>query len=67
MTPRDAQYNEPKWTIYARRQVTDGLSITAQAASDHLRHFNRSATPAAQPATSKSNEWYYIVRLEFGI
>jgi hypothetical protein len=63
----DARYNDWKWSVYASRRITEGVSFYAQAASDNLRHFNRSATPAAQPATSKSNQWYYVFRLEFGI
>lgn len=64
---KSARFNDPKWTVYAKRKVLEGVSVHAQAASDHLRHFNRAATPGAQPATTKSNEWYYIFRLEFGI
>jgi hypothetical protein len=56
-----------KWTVYARRHLSQGLSLYAQAASDHLRHFNFTATPAALPATNKPSDWYYILRLEFGI
>jgi len=56
-----------KWTAYARKQVSRGVSIYAQAANDHLRHFNFTATPAAIPATSRPSDWYYVLRLEFGI
>jgi hypothetical protein len=65
--PSDARYNDIKWTVYARRSITEGVSIYAQAASDHLRHFNRAAVPGAEPATPDSNDWYYVLRLEFGI
>jgi hypothetical protein len=65
--PDDAKYDDWKWTVYARRRVIDGINIYAQAASDHLRHFNRSAAPGAEPATPKASDWYYVFRLEFGI
>ena len=56
-----------KWTVYARREITKGVSIYAQAANDHLRHFDFTATPSALPATSRPSDWYYVLRLEFGI
>ncbi len=61
---QDAEW---KWTVYGRRKLSQGLSIYAQAASDHLRHFNFTATPAALPATAKPSDWYYVFRLELGI
>jgi hypothetical protein len=63
----EAKFNDWKWSVYASRKILEGVTVHAQAASDHLRHFNRSATPGAQSATSKSNQWYYILRLDFGI
>jgi hypothetical protein len=56
-----------KWAIYARRTITKSVSITAQAANDYLRHFNFTATPSAIPATSLPSDWYYVLRVEFGI
>jgi hypothetical protein len=63
----DKKYDDWKWTVYASRQIINGVSITAQAASDHLRHFDPSAVPAARSATPSAKEWYYVVRLEFGL
>ncbi len=56
-----------KWSVYARRTISKGVSVYGQAASDHLRHFNFTATPAALPASSRPGQWYYVLRLEFGI
>lgn len=56
-----------KWTIYAKRSIITGLDIYAQAASDHLRHFNFAAAPGAEPATPRPGDWYYVLRLQFGI
>ncbi len=56
-----------KWSVHARRSLSKGVSLYAQAASDHLRHFNFTATPAALPASSRPGQWYYVLRLEFGI
>ena len=56
-----------KWTAYFRRQVSAGVSLYGQAASDHLRHFDFTATPGAVPTTRSASDWYYVLRLEFGI
>jgi hypothetical protein len=57
-----------KWSIYAHRKIMEGISITAQAASDHLRHLDIVyAKPSGVPATTRPSEWYFVFRLEFGI
>lgn len=64
----DAKKDDFKWSIYARRKITGAITLTAQAASDHFRPFEIVyARPANEPITSKAAEWYYVVRLEFGI
>jgi hypothetical protein len=65
--PDDRQFDEWKWTVYARRKIIDGVTLNAQAASDHLRHVNYSGIPAGQTATPTASDWYYVVRVEFGI
>jgi hypothetical protein len=63
-----ASQNAWHWSVYAKRKLTEGLSLTAQVASDNLRHFDIVfATPSPLPATLKTKDWYYVVRLEFGI
>lgn len=59
-----------KWTLYGAKQITKGIRLYGQAASDHLRtfNFNFGPFPAYAPVTNKNGkEWYYLVRLEFGI
>jgi hypothetical protein len=64
----EAKKDNWKWSIYAHRKIMEGISITAQAASDHLRHLDIVyAKPSGVPATTKPSEWYYVFRLEFGI
>jgi hypothetical protein len=58
---------EWKWTVYTRRRMMDGVSLYAQAASDHMRHFDFTAKPSPTSATQDASDWYYVVRLEFGI
>jgi hypothetical protein len=57
------------WSVYARRQITKGMTVHAQVASDHLRHFGLQIAPIPgyAPATERTKDWYYILRLEFGI
>ncbi len=57
-----------KWTLYARKQVVQGLSIYAQAASDHMRPIDLDLKPFWVPITNRNGkDWYYLIRLEFGI
>lgn len=56
------------WSIYAKRRIFESVSLTAQVASDHLRHFDIVfATPSSTPATQRTKDWYYVLRVEFGI
>ena len=56
-----------KWSVYARRQITEGVTLHAQAASDHLRHFGPEVKPTESPVTRTPSQWYYVLRLDFGI
>ncbi len=65
---KEAKKNDWKWSVYASRKIMEGISLTAQIASDHLRHLDIVyAKPSGEPATTKPSEWYYVLRLEFGI
>lgn len=57
------------WSIHARRKISKGMTIHAQVASDHLRHFGFQIAPIPgyAPATERNKDWYYVLRLEFGI
>ncbi len=57
------------WSVYARRQITKGMTVHAQVASDHTRHYGLQIAPIPgyAPATERTKDWYYILRLEFGI
>ena len=57
-----------KWTAYGRRQLTEGITLHAQAANDHLRSYGTIfANPAHRPTTERNSDWYYVIRMEFGI
>jgi hypothetical protein len=56
-----------KWSVYGTRQITPGVSLTAQVASDHLRPFSSVANPPSVPFTRTPKDWYYVIRVSFGI
>jgi hypothetical protein len=57
-----------KWSVNAKRRLTEGVNLYAQVASDNARHFGVVlATPYDLPATQSPSQWYYVLRLEFGL
>jgi hypothetical protein len=56
-----------KWSVYASRLITQGVTLTAQVASDHLRPPSNVANPPSSPYTLTPSDWYYVMRLSFGI
>jgi hypothetical protein len=59
-----------KWTVYGKKRITKGIDIYAQAASDHIRTFHvlEGLLPTMVPITNRNGkDWYYLVRLQFGI
>jgi len=56
------------WAVYAKRQVIKGVSIYAQVACDHLRIPIYDGSFTNQEVTDgNGSNWYYLMRLEFGI
>ncbi|MEO6097454.1 MAG: hypothetical protein ABIW76_18105 [Fibrobacteria bacterium] len=57
-----------KWSVYAKKEVYKGLRLYAQVASDHMRPTDVNQNPFSVPVTNgNGKEWYYLLRLEFGI
>jgi hypothetical protein len=57
-----------KWSIFMKKQFLPGFAIYAQAASDHLRLIRYADnTFSREVTTRKPSQWYYVVRLDFGI
>jgi hypothetical protein len=59
--------NDWKWTVYARKSLFRGLKLYAQFASDHARLQDFQAVKTFQPVLNSPKEWYYLLRVEFGI
>jgi hypothetical protein len=55
-----------KWSILANRKLAEGLNIRAQVASDHMRHPDFWGVMSDEPATRTKDQWYYVLRLDFG-
>lgn len=66
----DSRRDNWKWTVFAKKEIVKGIEIYGQAASDHIRTINAEAgpMPAMSPITNRNGkDWYYIMRLQFGI
>ena len=60
-----------KWSVYAKREIVQGLAAFVQVASDHNRPVSFTSDgaliPSYEPLTRKPSDWYYMVRLQLGI
>lgn len=65
-----ANRDDYKWCVYAKKEVIQGIQLYAQIASDHIRSiaYNAGPQPTFVPITNRNGkDWYYILRLQFGI
>jgi hypothetical protein len=65
--PKAHNEDDWKWSVYATRTLTPGLTLTGQVASDHLRPFANTVNPPSVPFTVTPKDWYYVIRVSFGI
>jgi hypothetical protein len=66
----DIKRDNWKWSLYGKKTITKGIDIYAQAASDHFRSILINGGPLSTmaPVTNRNGkDWYYLVRLQFGI
>jgi len=59
-----------KWAIYGKKEIIKGIQIYAQVASDEFRpiYLNEAPFPTMVPVTNRNGlDFYYLVRLQFGI
>lgn len=56
-----------KWSFWLSKEIVSGLGLYVQVASDHFRPIDFNLKPTYQPVTQNWNDWYYMVRLNFGI
>lgn len=66
--PEIADEDNWRWSILAKRNLVPGhANVFFQVASDHLRLIDWRVTYSHRPITSTWREWYYFMRLEFGV
>ncbi len=61
------QKDDWKWSIYAKKRVNGILTLYSQVASDHFRLVDSDMATSVKPLTSNPKEWYYLLRMEFGL
>ncbi len=63
-----AKRDNVRWSVYAKRSLIPGhASVHLQVASDHLRLQDWRGKLSQVSVVSVPKEWYYFIRLEFGI
>lgn len=56
-----------KWSVYMKKALNKSVILYGQAASDHFRLTDADYRVTPVPLTTKSNEWYYLLRMEFAL
>jgi hypothetical protein len=56
-----------KWSVNAVKTLTRGLQLQLQAANDHFRLRDDYTRPSVVPITSRKSDWYYLLRLQWGV
>ncbi len=56
-----------KWSVLGTKKLVPGLGLSLQVASDHLRSITKNWQPGYMPLTNGPDQWYYMVRLDYGI
>jgi hypothetical protein len=59
--------DDVKWTIFARKDIYNGLSIYGQAARDHIRMVDVFSTPDKTEFLPERNNWYWALKLAYSI
>jgi len=57
-----------KWSLYASKSLTTGVSIRGQIANDHFRSIDQATLNfSGRPALYNPSDWYYIIALNLAI
>jgi hypothetical protein len=60
-------YDNWKWSVYAKKTIVGGLSIIGQAARDHYRGYSEwLLSRDYEPLTVKNGQWYWMLKFEYG-
>ncbi len=63
----DAEQYPWKWSVYARKNVLQGVNVHAQVASDHMRHPDFWGVMSSESITTEKKDWYYVFRVDFNL
>jgi len=69
ITPYDpGEYDDDdwKWSVYATRNITQGLRVSAQVARDHLRTLDIYWRMEEREVLQERDHWYYVVNFAYG-
>lgn len=59
-----AEEDNLKWSVYAKKTITDGFSLIGQVAKDHWRHrIERKENRDIEEALVKKNSWYWMFKI----
>jgi hypothetical protein len=60
-------HSQWKWTIYARKTIVRGFSISAQAANDHMRLVDFYGHTNDVSSMQRTKDWYWALQLGYSI
>jgi hypothetical protein len=55
------------WSLYAKKTIMPGFRIHLQAARDHFRAIGSTLASSFEPILHRKKDWYWAVKLEFGL
>jgi hypothetical protein len=61
--PSKYTHDDWKWSVYLKKKVIPGFSITLQFARDHRRTLYSDGLPNYYEATARGNQWWWITKL----
>jgi len=65
-TDADYRKDDWKWSLHARKTLTPGCDIIAQAARDHVRHdFDSPVQLDREEALTRPGQWWWAVKIQF--
>lgn len=66
-SPKSFARDDWHWSVYSSRHVYESITLYAQVANDNLRLIDPEGKPSDHPLTIRPKDWYYLVRLDFGL
>ncbi|MBN2035100.1 MAG: hypothetical protein JW768_00025 [Chitinispirillaceae bacterium] len=61
------KYDDWKWSVYAKKTLIPGFTITGQIARDHMRTTYADGLLNYTEATARPGQWYWIMKLGYNL